>query len=147
MKPFKLWEKNIIIVANEIYLKISLVCVLRSSQNGKWRRDCCSDRLVCIVVGHGYVKHVNIVRGNIKASRNTSTLTERAPASSRQVTSWHRVIGWLALAVQYCWRRVRFHWPDRVGCRASFTVYAAKVPQKRRPLSFVFISWKKWEEN
>jgi len=102
----------------------------------------CSDRLVCIVVGHGYVKHINIVRGNIKASRNTPTLTERAPASSRQVTSWHRVIGWLALAVQYRWRRVRFHWPGRVGCRASFTVYVAKVPLKRRPLSFVFISWK-----
>jgi len=40
-----------------------------------------SDTLASIVVGHGYVKHINIVRGNIKASRNTSTLTERAPSN------------------------------------------------------------------
>jgi len=95
------------------------------------------DTLASIVVGHCYVKHVNIACGNIRASRNTPTLTEWAPATSRQVTSWHRVIGWLALAVQYRWRRVRFHWPDRVGCRASFTVYVAKVPQKRWPFSYL----------
>ena len=58
-----------------------------------------SDTLASIVVGHGYVKHINIVRGNIKASRNMPTLTEQrhrrtrrtsaaaAAATSRQVTS------------------------------------------------------------